>query len=88
LNHPPTAIGRFLAYRSDENFPEKFKSENFPENIPPHITACVGCLISKWRQREEGLKLLSQSITSNYALKFGLSVSQVYVKPYHEVSFL
>jgi hypothetical protein len=34
LNHPPTAIGRFLAYPSDENFPEKFKSENFP----PHIT--------------------------------------------------
>jgi hypothetical protein len=43
LKHPPTAIGRFLAYPSDENFPEKFKSENFPENFksenfPPHIT--------------------------------------------------
>jgi hypothetical protein len=35
LNHPPTAaIGLFLAYRSDENFPKKFKLENFP----PHIT--------------------------------------------------
>jgi hypothetical protein len=25
LDHPPTVIGRFLAYPSDENFPEKFK---------------------------------------------------------------
>jgi hypothetical protein len=27
LNHPPTAIGRFLAYPSDENFPEKFSGK-------------------------------------------------------------
>jgi hypothetical protein len=40
LNHLPTAICRFLAY-PDEIFPEKFKSENFPEKFPPHIVAVV-----------------------------------------------
>jgi hypothetical protein len=44
LNHPPTAIGRILAYRSDENFPEKFKSEIFRKIFRKifHLTSLDG----------------------------------------------
>jgi hypothetical protein len=69
LLEPPTAIGRFLAYPSDENFPENFKSENFPPHITTSGTHCTGDWVGPRDDHDTDVKRKNRHYQTN--LSFG-----------------